>query len=145
MQTLGTRGTVQSETHLIPSKGDNIMSLNYDLTRVQNRDKDTDKGWNITQSIIFATMSVGIGEITEENVHEFWMRYSIFAANPYFTVEDVRNHIGLKTNVSTITRHKFLTVMVPRFMENNLRGHLYNENYKKEQAAAAAKEEEDQS
>lgn len=103
------------------------MSLNYDLSKIKDYDavcwteakedaawsptKKGDKVMNpITNALIWVTMQIGIGEITEENAVEFYSRIhfseKLFGTNlsnggePYFlTFEDVRRHIGLKTNV----------------------------------------------
>ena len=65
-----------------------------------------------THCLIFATMSVGMGSITEKNAKEFFTRLSMhetaFGAfrrdgegkpTP-FTFDEVKAHIGLRTNVS---------------------------------------------
>jgi hypothetical protein len=58
----------------------------------------------ITHSLIFSTMAVGIGEITSENVCEFYTRLKLWDLSRGFaedtpSFEDVKKHIGLKTNV----------------------------------------------
>jgi hypothetical protein len=68
-----------------------------------------------TEQLIFLTMVVGMGRITESNHKEFFKRVALFerlhgvvrvkfdggyrADDPY-TLEDIRQHIGLTTNVS---------------------------------------------
>ena len=63
-----------------------------------------------TQTLIFATMSVGIGHITEKNAEEFYTRLAMLervdgamrrrGGEPMcFTRDEVRAHIGLRTNV----------------------------------------------
>ena len=73
----------------------------------------------ITKCLVFATISVGIGEITEDNAPEFFARLRIveelsgrFLSGPstedlYIKPEDVHAHIGLSTNVSYETREEW--------------------------------------
>jgi len=75
----------------------------------------------ITESIIFACMPIDLGDITEDNYHEFYQRYAIWCAvkglTPYFTLNDVRDHIGLKCNVANMTLHSWMTKRLKWFME----------------------------
>jgi hypothetical protein len=94
------------------------MSLNYELKKIENWEAVClEKGTLTpeTETLIFLTMSVGMGDITEENAGEFWTRANIVQKlhGPFisrdgkghlFTVEDVVNHIGLHTNVAKETR-----------------------------------------
>ena len=63
------------------------------------------------ESIIFATMSVGINRITEDNAPSFYGRYLMICralkSNPYFNMEDVYRTVGLTTNVSSMTDAAF--------------------------------------
>lgn len=105
------------------------MSLNYDLRKIVDSDTvcytETDDGKfmmnAVTQEIIFGSIPVDMGEITSENYHEWYQRYIMWAAikglTPGFKREDVRNHIGLKVNVSTMTLHSWLTKRLKWFME----------------------------
>lgn len=118
------------------------MSLDFDLTKVSVKFKSIEvkpemkvPGFMsyekngkrymqnpITKTLIFATMSVGMGEITEDNALEFYTRYVWVNRVAGFdievgvwdnkskewtfrdlTLQDVRNHIGLRTNVSLET------------------------------------------
>jgi hypothetical protein len=64
----------------------------------------------VTHALIFATIAVGIGKITKENVAEFAARFrmleKIDGAWLAGSITDVefRAHIGLATNVSNETR-----------------------------------------
>lgn len=66
----------------------------------------------LLNAMIWETLAVGIPRITAENYHEFYARSVISERlnemKPRFTVEDVRKHIGLATNVSVKTRQQFL-------------------------------------
>lgn len=128
------------------------MSLNYNLTSIKQFDKlcykrdnavpkeqwTDNHGWlmnPITNGIIWLTIAVEMGEITEQNVNEFYWRmkfiekfqqYKILITtrkdgkpgrgfNP--SLNDIIRHIGLKTNVSTKTRGQFLTTQIKKMSE----------------------------
>lgn len=104
------------------------MPLTYDLSEVKDRDL-SDDGWALTQALIFATMAVGINEITEANADEFYARVTItdLVGGPWLlvdnkrssiTVEDVQKHVGLRTNASPLTRTKFLKQQVTSRMND---------------------------
>jgi hypothetical protein len=98
------------------------MSLNFDFTQMVERlgkeeyDRITDhptiegKWHPVTDALIWMTMAVGMGEITEKNADKFADRLLAYQAlngaclrgpdgEVYITSEDVKNHIGLSTNV----------------------------------------------
>lgn len=115
------------------------MSLDFDLTKIANYkgvcydaratepteaeagddwrpDKDAPGTWiklrSMTTVIIFKTMAVGMGAITEENLPEFLTRKHVLDAFDGFdlvgpnggrhvTEDEVRAHVGLTTNVHT--------------------------------------------
>lgn len=99
------------------------MALSYDLTRIKNKDEVCfeDGRMNVvTECLIFATMSVGLGSITEKNWKKFLARMVVLEkidgayaktsdGNPHFvaTPENVYSHIGLKCNVADITDAAF--------------------------------------
>lgn len=80
------------------------MSLNWDATKAEHWE---DLDWDKKESLIFATMAVDMGEITEKNYEEFFKRYVMFCdatgQTRYLTLADVKSAIGLHTNVSTST------------------------------------------
>ncbi len=109
------------------------MALHWDISKIENYKEvcrlPPEKGEEVgdltpvTESLIWATMEIEMGQITEANYVEFWMRLSAldalcegevgriydpeksrggkkFRMRP-ITLEEVRNHIGLGTNVST--------------------------------------------
>lgn len=98
------------------------MALHWDVTKCKNHKSLTAEGeWPITNALIWATMSVGIRDITEENIPEFYARLSVWesivgamlyetdtetgkATERGVTVEDLRKRIGLHTNASSMTR-----------------------------------------
>ena len=73
----------------------------------------------VTHSLVMATMSISMGEITAKNADEFYARISIIdrlfggfliedGKPAYLTPEHIRAHVGLRTNVSEETRAKWL-------------------------------------
>ena len=95
------------------------MSLNWEFTRTDLADArkeqyppTADGVMNaVTYTLIMSTMLVGIGELTEKTIPEFWVQINIyeslhdaFVRNGHgsprpITLDDLRAHIGLKTNV----------------------------------------------
>lgn len=79
-----------------------------------------DDEWTLTQGIIFSTMWLGMGEITEKNWKEFYHRTQYGKAmgmssgvldgdgEPYeYTPQDIHRRIGLHTNVAYEAPTKF--------------------------------------
>jgi len=75
-----------------------------------------------TQSLIFASISVGLGEITRRNAEEFYRRLNMLETSDgayrqvrkgteieplLFTPEEVRDHVGLRVNVTDMTKAKW--------------------------------------
>lgn len=99
------------------------MSLTWDVSRCEDyRSLTTDAEAPITEALIFATMAIGMGELTETNFDKFATRLNVWAevAGPLvteatddglrpvpITVADLRRRIGLRTNVSTMTDARF--------------------------------------
>lgn len=102
------------------------MSLDWDITRIKdyetlcwvpapgplNRSQgvvtnDQSQMLNpVTHALIFATMSVGWGEITEQNYQDWYLRYRMwelcvggFNDGITISLRDVHKHVGLRTNV----------------------------------------------
>jgi hypothetical protein len=87
------------------------MALTWDITNCKDSEELlTEEQWDTTQAMIFATMGVGIGKITEDNWPEFYAR--LLVAEYYgtdFTPALVRRYVGLHTNVFPLeTRAKWL-------------------------------------
>ena len=102
------------------------MSLNWDVTEVKDHEEITAEGmpWVVTEVLIWYTMAVDLGEITEENHEEFFKRVSIWESihgagmverntetdeheDRFVTLEDVERRIGLNTNVITRDREEW--------------------------------------
>lgn len=98
------------------------MSLNFDLKNIENYEEKCwidDKINPRTETVIFATMWVGMGEITEDNADEFYARFKIAekSGGPFmfmdgedyeFTPEDIIDHIGLRTNAGYESRQQWI-------------------------------------
>ena len=105
------------------------MSLNFDFTAMIKRvgqerydeittDPNNPKKWHpVTDRLIWKSLAVDLGEITEDNIEEwlfrlaFEQRMSDYAdlefgdgTRIWITREDLENHIGMTTNVTTKTR-----------------------------------------
>ena len=105
------------------------MALTYDLTAIKGRDEkyphkvnaDGEEIMNdVTNMLIFVYMVTGIREITEANSEEVFtrIRMSEMIHGGYFldeetgeyrhvTLQEVTEHIGLKTNASDISKAQF--------------------------------------
>lgn len=83
----------------------------------------------ITETLVFATMAIGMNEITTANAGEFYSRVSILKGilgsigiykgdtgveNIEIIPEDIYKRIGLTTNASTLTKAKFLAYAFDR-------------------------------
>ncbi len=107
------------------------MSLDWSIEDCEDKSISEDDEWPITEAVIFATMAVGMGKITEDNAVEFANRIALVQqingaylnkltkgtslSNPYYvTLEDIKNRIGLRTNVSAESH----TAFVQRFTDN---------------------------
>jgi len=109
------------------------MSLNWDISRVRNSEElcylpdseepDKFKLNVVTDALIWHTMYIGLGSITEKNAPEFFLRCEMWAdavGDPIYqftdngkegirlTYQDIISHIGLSTNVIDESKTKFL-------------------------------------
>lgn len=97
------------------------MSLNWDARKCTEAWDKLDP--NHKESLIFATMPVGIGVITEENHLEWYGRYLQWNAacgwdDPYLSLSDVKAGIGLSTNVfPKVTDAKFKGILTRKLKE----------------------------
>jgi hypothetical protein len=94
------------------------MALTFDATNVRDFDSLTEDEKVTYNSLIWATMAVGMNTITEANAREFFARasfvekvngaYRVSQDGPlYFTPEDVLRFIGLRTNATPMTITQF--------------------------------------
>jgi len=92
------------------------MALNYYYSDVANANTvmfdEDDYMRSDTQTIIFSTMSVGLGEITGDNWLEFYARLRIVQKLRGYPdpipPSRVKEHIGLRTNVNNETRAQWM-------------------------------------
>ena len=89
------------------------MSLDWDVTKVKDSDtvcfveRDGESHLSpVTHDLIWLTLGIGIGEITNKTAHEFytrmrmhWSVYGYTKAERRVTWDDIVAHIGLRTNV----------------------------------------------
>ena len=103
------------------------MSLSVDVEKVYDwknycyikvQDKDTGEEYDeynpATKYLAWGSMAIGIGEITQINYKDVYLRHlfmnklSAYTNEMPVTLEDVRKNIGLKTNVVNETKSKWL-------------------------------------
>ena len=81
------------------------MSLDWNLSKIKNNKEVCWKNGLMkaeTHELIYSTIAVGMGEITEKNWREFLSRLNCWEMVHGFNrtkPETVRDHIGLRTNV----------------------------------------------
>lgn len=95
------------------------MSLNWDTTRCKRGelpDSDVESGWR--EALIWASIAVDLGEITEENASEWFARLKVLDHIGQGVLinwhdDDVMQALwrweGLSTNVSDMTRKQWLS------------------------------------
>jgi hypothetical protein len=97
------------------------MALNWNIEKCKNwKQLGTKKEWPVTDMLIWATMPIGINEITKQNFEEFYRRLHLiettrgtFLMQPggrqpyYITLAEVKRRIGLYTNAAPITKKNF--------------------------------------
>lgn len=103
------------------------MSLNWDVRDIKDHetvttDPNDEKKWHpVTQGLVWMCMFIDMNGITEKNIDEFVARTKLYEKvfgetmwdvenQKYvgFTREQIESHIGLRTNVSTESKTKFL-------------------------------------
>ena len=105
-----------------------------------------------TDALIWGSMSIGMGSITQANHEEVYLRYEmlrrIHGANRWtwdketgtrvelpFTLEDIKRHIGLGTNVSLDSKAKFKNHLMRNLREAAERGLAAEKRESAEEAA----------
>jgi hypothetical protein len=100
------------------------MALNWDMTKVYDTEAlhESDYEWAISEVIIFGSMGVDLGSITEENLDEWTYRITLYQklngallridGKPFYvTRAHLERRIGLKVNVCNMTRAKWRNKM----------------------------------
>ena len=115
------------------------MPLNWSIKNCKDWETlKSDDEWPVTNALIWVSMSVGLSEITEENLPEYYARLAMWQdlagdlghvkdattgkwKSGRITQSDLRKRIGLSTNASTMTRtqwRKNLNQYIDRELEN---------------------------
>ena len=106
------------------------MSLDWNLTKIENREEvcwEKDENGNdklnpVTESLIWLTMGIGMGSITEENEFAFYSRIAdTKRVEVPITPADIHQHIGLTTNVSKESDASFRKRIVENFTREQKR------------------------
>tara|TARA_Y100001938_G_scaffold120394_1_gene167155 strand:- start:62 stop:439 length:378 start_codon:yes stop_codon:yes gene_type:complete len=113
------------------------MALTYDLSEVPESIRLVEEDGKtvmapVSHALIFLTMSVGMGEITEKNWPKFWARVDaeqkLHGARlnqkgedgewkpQFITPRDVRDHIGLRTNVGRMSDAAWRKCLTENFL-----------------------------
>ena len=93
-----------------PTK-ENIMTLNVDISKIKDYEKvcyPMQKEGNFfqlpysaaTNYLVIASGAIGMSEITQFNYVEVMARHKFLQKDIELTLEDVKAHIGLSTNVA---------------------------------------------
>lgn len=98
------------------------MALNWNISNCKDhKSLQTEDEWPITNALIWATMSVGVRDITEKTIPEFYARLTVWEkiVGPMLwgkdeetgelvergiEVADLVKRIGLHTNANSMTR-----------------------------------------
>jgi hypothetical protein len=100
--------------------GDIKMSLNWDISNVQDWEKKQQEHNELLNVLVWMSMSIGMNRITEKNVDEWVYRLNrIIVENGrtknFFTPKIVSTFVGLTTNVGTLTATEFEKVIKQRY------------------------------
>jgi hypothetical protein len=102
------------------------MSLNFYFGNVADYEQlhSDDRQWSITEHLIWHTMAVQMGSITEKNWKQFAKRYFAYHLvnqtpdNGKVTVADIKRRIGLSTNSGTSSDTKFAKYLADRALRH---------------------------
>ena len=125
------------------------MSLTVNIARIANHDTVCYEGegearqWKaITSFIAFTSIAVDLGEITDANADEFYCRAALIHAlygnartASDLTIDDIRTHIGMTTNVVSLSRAKWLSKVSKHVVPNRLRDYQYRLDRERNDAA----------
>lgn len=96
------------------------MSLNWELSDCEDWEElKSDEEWPITNGIIWLTIAVDMGHITEENWEHFysrvWLFEKVYGAFLYdangprpIKAEEIKRRIGLHTNVPYVPHDRWV-------------------------------------
>jgi len=113
------------------------MALHWDMTKVKDCKKlhESDMEWAITESVIWSTMVVDLGSITEDNLDEWEWRLAVWqnlngafmrsGGDEYYIVrKHIERRVGLSVNVANITRSSF----IKKLFNNGVDNLIFNQN-----------------
>jgi hypothetical protein len=119
------------------------MALSWELSDVENYkelcfvEKEGKRKMSyMTETLLYMTMFIGMGEISKKNWQEFYLRthmheqaFGAFfrgdnGASLYITPKDIKDHIGLKTNASSMTKAAFNNKLI-RYLRETSEKRLY--------------------
>jgi len=123
------------------------MSLDYRLSEIENWQqlciRSTDEGRQRlarkTNALVWAGLLVELGTITAKNVDEWDFRLRCIYRIGLGPTEDedrpdlidIRQHIGLRTNVSTSTRAQFMK-RIKQMVEQAVKDEIWTANHRSE-------------
>ena len=97
------------------------MALNWDMKKVHDIEElhSSDYEWAVTESIIFSTMAIDLGSISDSNLDEWQFRIAVYQnlhgaimridGKPFYvTMAHIERRVGLKVNVVDIPRSKWI-------------------------------------
>ena len=102
------------------------MSLNWNAENVPDLERKRQENPGVLDCLIWASLSIGLGKITERNVAEwvYRLRRAAFEGHPLIVQSDgtpweitedlIRPWIGLRTNVSDVSNAGFDKLMRQR-------------------------------
>ncbi len=99
------------------------MALTWDQTAVSD-DVKTEADWQITESLIWGSMTVGLREITDANAATWGKRLHMIAlvygsdVKYVIPLAEIKRRVGLRTNATTWTDAQFRTEMGKRLERN---------------------------
>ena len=125
------------------------MPFHFDYTRCLDPELWTDRDYDTLDTLIWGTICVGLGTITDENISEWLFRMKMYDAvlGPFFSkkyqneerfclgVSHLRKFIGLRCNVSDMKRKQWLKEFWVRATARVLEGVEYE--MQKDTASAA--------
>lgn len=90
------------------------MSLNWDCNRCANPTPADDNESGGRECLIWGSLALDLGEITDKNVDEWMFRFKFLETvgrsitNVPMTRSVVERWVGMRTNVITLTRKKWM-------------------------------------
>ena len=124
------------------------MSLDYQLSEIENwqelcvrLESEKKEEWHMTplqpktHALVWASMLIEMGTINEKNVDEWDFRLrciyrlDLGPTNKHYmpTREDIEKHIGLRVNVVTVSRAKFMT-RCKKMLEQAVKDEIWRDN-----------------